>query len=305
MAISRFAGVPVRIAHCHTVRAIWSTGLLNGISCRLGRSLVRIFASQGLACSEGAAEYMFGRRWGGNEREEVLYCGIDLSHYAPVVDRDRTRAELRIPPNVKVLGHVGNFSAPKNQSFLVEVFAEISNRLPDTMLCFVGDGGLREAVESQARRSKLQHRIMFLGIADDVPRKMMGIFDAFAMPSLHEGLPLAFLEAQAAGLRCVISDQIPSEAVVEPNSVTSVSLQDRTGWQNALMLALTLPRPNDGIAKMAGGRFDIETSVASLEALYLRSIKAEKHEREKNGSKVSNRSIANISQQGECHGEQK
>ena len=57
----------------------------------------------------------------------------------------------------------------------------------------------------------LQDRFLFTGLRPDIPALMKGRMDAFLFPSLYEGLPITLLEAQAAGLRCFISDGSPGK----------------------------------------------------------------------------------------------
>lgn len=271
MLLSWLAGVPARIAHAHS-SAFWparQSFVLNAWSRRLERWLARIFATRGIACSICAAEFLFGTHWRETKQTQLLYCGLDLSLFAACAPDRTVRAAFGINPKAKVLGHVANLRPVKNHRFLIEIFKNVSERLPDAVLCLVGDGPLRRSIESQVRGLNLQDRVVFTGVADDVPQKMMNLFDAFVMPSLYEGLPEALLEAQAAGLRCVISDQISKEAVVRPNTVTSVSLQDRAAWVESLVQALSLPRPSPGFAEMAGSAFDVKTSTELLEALYV------------------------------------
>lgn len=305
MALTRLAGVPVRIAHCHSARPFWGNRLRARMAIGVGKSLINLFASQGLACSREAADYMFRSGWNTCASRHVLYYGLDLSQFSESLGRDETRAALGISPAAKVLGHVGRFDPQKNHLFLVNVFAEICKRLPEALLCLVGEGRLRESVENQARVLKLQNRIVFTGAIDDVPRTLLSVFDAFAMPSLHEGLPVALLEAQAAGLRCVISDQISRETIVNPNRVTPLSLQDPDAWVDALVKTLTLPRAESGVVAMTDGRFDIKTSVASLEALYLGSSKGEPNERKRVSVSASTLWSANTSCRNDCHREDK
>lgn len=271
MLLAWLAGAPTRIAHAHS-SAFWpvhQSFVLSAWSRRLERSLARMFATRGIACSVSAAEFLFGTRWRETKQAQLLYCGLDLSHFAACAPDRTVRAAFGIKPNAKVLGHVANLRPAKNHRLLIEIFKHVSERLPDAILCLVGDGPLRRSLESQVRGLSLQGRVVFTGVADDVPQKMMGLFDAFVMPSLYEGLPQALLEAQAAGLRCVISDQISREAIVRPNTVTCLSLQDRAGWVESVVEALTLPRPSPGFAEMVGSAFDVKTSARSLEALYL------------------------------------
>jgi glycosyltransferase involved in cell wall biosynthesis len=274
--------VPIRIAHCHSSSdpPIFRWRAADYLLRCFSRMLVRVSKTAGLACSEPAAEYLFGRKWKRTERVEILHNGIDLSPFADTVRRAPARAALGIAAGWKVLGNVARFETVKNQVHLVEILAKVITGCPDARLCLVGDGPLRESVAQKARDLNLQDRVIFSGVVDDVPRKMIDIFDAFALPSVYEGLPVVLLEAQAAGLRCVISDRVTEEAILDRSTADIVSLQDHDAWCEAVVKALNRPRPHrPGHAAMLGGPFDIRTSLAALEATYDRLLKGQRTDR--------------------------
>jgi glycosyltransferase involved in cell wall biosynthesis len=111
---------------------------------------------------------------------------------------------------------VGRFDAPKNQRFLLEIAREVLKRRTDVHFLLVGDGPLRVEIEDRAREMGLSGRTHFVGIRTDVPRLMRGAMDVFVFPSLWEGLPVTVVEAQAAGLRCILSDAISGEVSILP-----------------------------------------------------------------------------------------
>lgn len=59
----------------------------------------------------------------------------------------------------------------------------------------------------------IEEHVRFLGIRSDVA-DLMQAMDVFVFPSLYEGLPVTMVEAQAAGLPCLISDKVPSECIL-------------------------------------------------------------------------------------------
>jgi glycosyltransferase involved in cell wall biosynthesis len=277
--ISFMSRVPIRIAHCHSSSdpRIFRWRVADYLFKCFNRILVRVSTTAGLACSEPAAEYLFGRKWKRIGRVEMVHCGIDLAPFADTARRASARAAYGIAAGWQVLGNVARFDPVKNHVHLVEIFAKVIARCPYARLCLVGDGPLRESVEQKARDLNLQDRVIFTGIADDVPRKMIDIFDAFALPSVYEGLPIALLEAQAAGLQCVISDRVSAEAILDRSTVDIVSLRDHDAWCEAVVKALDRPRPQrPGFAAMLDGPFDARTSLAALEEIYDRFLKQQR-----------------------------
>jgi glycosyltransferase involved in cell wall biosynthesis len=98
---------------------------------------------------------------------------------------------------------VANFRPKKRHDLLLEAFARVRARIPDARLMLLGDGPLFEQVREQARRLDLEDSTEFPGLVDIWPR--LAGSHAFALPSDYEGLPLAVLEAMAAGIPVVAS----------------------------------------------------------------------------------------------------
>ncbi len=225
LRMARNAGVPTRIAHSHEVRSQGRSGLRRYLYEGLMNRWLDLYATGGLAASQAAAADLFGPDWQADRRWRVLYCGIDLAPFQGEVDPALVRGEFGIPPDAWVVGHVGSmWMGQKNHPFLVQVAAEVVRRDPGMRLLLVGGGPLRAAVERQVEESGLGGKVIFAGLRPDVPRLLRGAMQVFLFPSLHEGLGLGLVEAQAAGLPCVISDTIPREADVVPSLVQRLSL---------------------------------------------------------------------------------
>jgi glycosyltransferase involved in cell wall biosynthesis len=169
---------------------------------------VRDAATIGLAASAQAAEDLFGNRWRDDPRWRVLSYGIDLTPFAASPQRDRVRAGWGLERDAVVLGHVGRFEPQKNHAFLLEILAAARRIDPRVRPLLMGDGPLRPWVERRA--AELGLRAVFTGSRGDVPRLMLGAMDAFVFPSRFEGLGLAMVEAQAAGLPVIAADVHPS-----------------------------------------------------------------------------------------------
>ncbi len=212
--LAAIGGVPTRIAHSHsdTRLAESSTGAVRKAYRVVMRSLIRTCSSSGLAVSTEAGNDLFAGPWRNSYEWKLQHLGIDLSRFEVEVDKQSVRHALGIPPDARVVGHVGRFSTEKNHAFIVEIARELIRREPRTMFLLVGDGPLRASIEAKVASYSLQDHFMFAGVRSDVSTLMRGAMDAFLFPSLREGLPITLLEAQAAGLRCVISDVISPEA---------------------------------------------------------------------------------------------
>ena len=127
--------------------------------------------------------------------------------------RKAIRFKLKISNETLVIGHVGRFTDVKNQSFLVDVFKEVQKIEEDSKLIFIGIGEQYETIHQKVRNFELQDNVIFAGQQNNV-NEWMQSFDIFVMPSLYEGLPFVLVEAQAAGLPCVVSDSVNKDACI-------------------------------------------------------------------------------------------
>jgi glycosyltransferase involved in cell wall biosynthesis len=232
------AGVPIRIAHSHfDIKG--RQGLLRSPLKFLLRQWIRRYATHGLASSRSAAAALFGPGWESDSRWQTYFSIFDFSPFQAEVDRKAVREELGLPLQALVVGHVGRFFLEqKNHRFLVKIAAEVAKRQPEMRLLLIGDGPLRPSIEEMAARMGLGDKVIFLGNRLDVPRLMAGAMDVFVLPSLHEGLGLVLVEAQAAGLPCVYSDAVPADVEVIKPLLQRLSLaQPAAAWAEAVLAA--------------------------------------------------------------------
>jgi glycosyltransferase involved in cell wall biosynthesis len=263
--------IPGRIAHSHNASPGSTSELLRPAYLRLMKHWVKRYATAGLACSTPAAEALFGRDWKSDSRWRLHYPSTDLSAFEAKVSRLQVRRELGIPCEAFVIGHVGRFDPQKNHSFLTEVVSELARHNPHVRVVLVGDGPLKNDVEAQVGRLGLQNYFVFTGLRADVPRLMIGAMDCFVLPSVHEGLPLAAVEAQAAGLPVLMSDAITPEAAIIPELVTALSLSDSvSAWSEAIQRISGRPRMNpcQALETVANSPFNSERALKEIEQLY-------------------------------------
>lgn len=270
--IAYASGVEGRVVHSHKGRSPASAiNIPRRVYLNFAKRLIDRYATGGLAVSRSAAEDLFGANWESDARWRILRLGIDLSPFRESVDRAKIRAELGIPENAYVVGHVGRFSAEKNHSFLVDIAAEVARRKENTWLLLVGDGPLRSRIEKQVATVKMRSRTLFAGTRNDTARLMEAI-DVLVFPSLYEGLPLALVEAQAAGVPCVVSDVIGPEVDVLPSLVHRVSLRKPASlWADQAIAAQESSQRisrKEALAAAESGPLNIANSIKDLERFY-------------------------------------
>ncbi len=275
----RFASqshVPVRIAHCHNPgmefrgKPIIARRLLAPVT----RDWIRRFATCGLATSRVAGESLFGPIRGFESLWRVQYCGLALDEFDPQPTESDLRKALSIPTDAWVIGHVGKFCADrqKNQEFLLKIGQKMIRREPATRIVFVGDGQRRPAVEELAARLGLRDHVMFLGSRPDVPRLLTEVFDVFAFPSRYEGLGVALVEAQAAGLPCLVAEHLPNEAVVVPSLVSRCRLSEPASeWARKFFELRNAPLSvsrDEALSIVRESRFNVVDSANRLQQFY-------------------------------------
>jgi glycosyltransferase involved in cell wall biosynthesis len=232
----------------------------------------RHLADCGFAASVLAAESMFGAQWKNDPRWELLYYGVDCKHFAKPKDT-AMRARLGIPEEAFVIGHVGRFHEQKNHGFLVEVMQAAASICPGVHCLLIGDGPLREAVTAEIHRRGLKDHFTFVPDTLAVSDYMISVMDCFAFPSRYEGLGLVVVEAQAAGLPCLISERVPSEAIVDASLVQVLTLERTAAeWAEAVLSLKNLWREPHGLAavsRVENSRFNLEHCVSTLKARYI------------------------------------
>lgn len=271
LAVAKRQGVRVRIAHSHTAPGNTDASALRRLYLAGTEFLVRRRATIGLSASALAAESLFGKRWKDDRRWRIQYCSIDVERYVARASRPSVRAELGIEPDCVVMGHVGRFTVAKNHEFLVSVFAELKTLRSDAQLLLVGDGELLPVIQRLVASQGLADSVRFLGSRGDVAELMASAIDVLVMPSLHEGLPLVALEAQATGLPMVLADTITPELEIIPQLIRRHSLrEDPSVWASTvLQLARAGHHPQgDAIDRMLASPFSMTTGIAALRRVY-------------------------------------
>lgn len=109
---------------------------------------------------------------------------------------------------------VGRLNVMKGHRYLVEAAAELADSVPQLVVVVVGEGHLRGRLEQQVAAAGLGGAVVLAGHRADA-RLLLDAADVFVLPSLHEGMPLALLEAMEAGLPVVATGVIGSAEVVE------------------------------------------------------------------------------------------
>ncbi|KIL24483.1 hypothetical protein B4134_3298 [Bacillus safensis] len=269
---AKLAGVKVRICHSHNTAWKPSPNWLDHMMLKGFRQLIFTFSTQLVACGEDAGVFLFGQKKMQNGQVEVLPNGIDLSLFFQPNPEEKAeiKKHLHLREKNMVIGHIGRFHEQKNHVFFMELAQTLKKQGVSFQLVLVGDGPLKQVVESYAEKAGLMDDVVFTGVVSDVPQYMKA-FDVFVMPSLFEGLPLVLVEAQASGLPCVISDHITEEVDLGCGLVKRKSLRDSAHeWMKAVLEAYHAEPPlQETITSQLEKRgFDVKQNITRVMNLY-------------------------------------
>ena len=209
---AKCAGVPMRIAHSHstTNKKEWKKNLLKQVL----RPFSKLFATNYMACSELAGRWLFGDKTFDKGEVYILNNAIDLDKFAySEAKRKSKRKEFGIKNDTLVIGHIGRFVEQKNHRFLIDIFDEVHKKNNNSVLLLVGQGPLEEEIKEKVNTLGLTDSVIFAGQRADV-NELYSAMDVFVLPSLYEGLPVVGVEAQAAGLLCLLSNDMTKETKI-------------------------------------------------------------------------------------------
>lgn len=265
--IAKQVGVPMRIAHSHNtaLRESAARPLKQWIH-HIAKGSFAQDATDLWACSAAAAEFLFPKRVLAPKGYRFIPNGIETGRFRfdPKV-REQVRAELGLEGKF-VIGNVGRLCSQKNQDFLLDVFAQVKRQRPESCLLLVGEGELLEELKGKAGRLGITSSVIFYGVTPHVER-LLWAMDVFAFPSRFEGLGIAAVEAQAAGLPTVCSEYVPDEAKMTGWART-VALSDGTHiWARGLLGQIRIDRVNAMQAVRDSG-FDVIDVAAGIEAAW-------------------------------------
>lgn len=268
MIAAQICGVKVRISHAHT-NLDNDMSFIRKVYISLMRGIIKIFSTNYLACSDDAGKYLFGQGITKNKNYIKLPNYIDYLKFLNCKESN-IRKELGINESDIVVGHIGTFKASKNHSFLIDTINSMIKENKNVRCILVGDGELRNEMESKCRNLGIEDRFYFLGLREDT-EKILNSLDLFIFPSIYEGLGLVMLEAQACGLPCLVSKAIQPEADLRLGLVEKIELKaGEKVWSKEALKLIGRKDKNEKLIKEAfkNKRYDLENIVDTLLKVY-------------------------------------
>jgi glycosyltransferase involved in cell wall biosynthesis len=209
--IAKRNNVSVRIVHSHNTRGgkplkHFASSFLKLFTQRVGTHF--------FACGTEAAEWLYGKSFVQNKNVIILKNAIDASLYSYNEEKRYLFRSKKGWNDNFIVGHIGRFSYQKNHGFVLDVFKNIKRILPNALLLLIGDGEEREVIEKKITLEGLGDSVILTGVVNNVFDYTQAM-DSFLFPSLYEGIGIALIEAQAAGLRCFVAkDAVPQETAI-------------------------------------------------------------------------------------------
>ena len=257
------AKVPIRIAHGHNTTGSGEP-VKNAIKSVL-RTQANRYPTHRVACSHRVGRWLFGK----SAPYTIVHNAINLERFSFDAEvRAQMRADLGLTANTFAVGHVSRFAYEKNHCFLIDAFADLVRMHPDSVLLLAFAGEQRARVESHAAELEVEDKVRFLGLRTDA-NLLYQAFDVFVLPSLREGLGLVGIEAQRAGLPCLLSDTITGEVDVT-RTCEFLPIDDPQVWSDALLRVAEAAEHNRSLLGMdeCFADYDITKAAPKLTAYY-------------------------------------
>lgn len=262
-------GVPVRICHAHNAPVFFSETVGEKIK-RIPREilarLIRRECTDFFTCSQIAGEWLFGRKF--SKKMVFMRNAVDAAAFRYNKNlSERIKSQWGWQDHL-VIGHVGRFNPQKNHDFLIDVFEFFYQKHPNAVLVLVGSGFLEPIIKEKVLEKHLDGCVKFLGNRSDMV-ELYQAFDLFLFPSLYEGLPVSLVEAQAAGIPCVVSDRISNQTHIV-DSYYPLSLNASLEEWNKVVERALLDGKQDTYSKIKDLGFDIAENALWLCDFYLK-----------------------------------
>ena len=259
--------IPVVIAHAHNAT--------DGINLKSPfrwyyKNKMRPFVNTYFSCSYPASVWLFGKK--NAKKAFIMNNAIDASSFQFDANKDQAMRKMLNAENALNILHVGRFNEQKNHIFLINVFDELLKINPKAKLFLVGNGDLESKIIAKVKSLDIEKSVVFLGLRSDVDAIIQAM-DIYLFPSLFEGLPVSLVEAQAAGLKCIISDGVPKESILINDNVEIIALKKPVKYWASQINNFSNHKKTNVLKQIIEKGYDINANVTILENKYLELLK--------------------------------
>ncbi|MBX4270562.1 glycosyltransferase family 1 protein [Clostridium estertheticum] len=268
LKIAKDVGIIKRISHSHTSLDCNKTSIKRLVYRIYMKKLIKKNATALFGCSNKANQYLYGKHYM-KTNVKVINNGIEPKSFVfDSAKREKIRNELGIN-NKFVIGHIGRFSPEKNHKFIIDIFKTIKNEKCNSCLMLIGgDNGIESNIKDKAQKEGVFQDVNFMGMRTDIS-DLLQAMDVFVFPSIYEGLPVTLIEAQASGIKCIVSDIITDEVKIT-NLIEFISLDKSAEfWAKKIMIYNNDYKRLDTCEEIMQAGFDIKRVSSELEQMYI------------------------------------
>lgn len=277
--LSKKAGVKRFIVHAHRSQTYYENGvpLKVKLMIKLNQLLNRTAATEMVSCGINASEYYFGNKAIADKNIMHIPNSINVEKYLKRYDLETAydlKEKLAIPKNRIIIGHVGRFDANKNQRFLLNLAEQMKVLGQKFVFVLIGTGEDYVAIAQEIKKRNLNDVVHLLGRREDV-HNLYPLFDVFVLPSYSEGLPTVCVEAQAAGVPCIVSDTVTKEIDMGLEMVRFLSITNHVeDWITTIdeLLQTELPSREMVGERIVANKFSNESAAQLYEDFVFRRI---------------------------------
>lgn len=269
------------IAHSHstnevkTLRNLWKKRTLSDIAHRVCYFPSRYVADYFFGCSRQALIDRYGKKVARNSAiASVLNNAIDAQRFIyNEADRATVRWEYSLAEDDFVIGTVGRLTTHRNPAMVIDIVSQLVKRGIKFKFLWIGQGQLEQEIKAEIKRHELEDYILLPGARKDIHR-VLSAMDVFILPSLWEGLGIACIEAQAAGLPTLCSESVPVDAKIT-DLFHYLPLDNASKWADEIVRQKGVRRSNRYMEVVHAG-YDVKTVAKWLQEFYIQKYPCEK-----------------------------
>ncbi len=235
---------------------------------RLVNRILGKLVNQVVTVADYGKHYLMQREGIAANKIMTIHNGIDGVRFAAEYDVKLIRTALGLNMVQPVIGIVARLDPIKNHAILIKALVMIAQERPDSVLLVIGDGPLRQELESLNAELGLVDHIQFLGARSDVP-ELLSALDVFVLCSNSEGLSLTLAEASAAGKPIVATDVGGNSEVVE-DGMTGIVVPAREPetLATAILKLINDPGLKQRMGEAGRKRFEQQFTLDSMVTAY-------------------------------------
>ena len=219
------ARIKTRISHSHSTSDGKSNNMTRSIYRKLSKFLIYTFANRFCACGIEAGKYLYYNRKKVQDKVVILKNGIDINKFKNI-DNEKVMQEFNLNNNEIILGNISRFEPVKNHEFMLNIAEELVKRNANFKMILVGDGSLIENIKQKIISKNLSNYIILPGKRTDIP-ELLKCFNIFILPSKYEGFPFVTVEAQAAGIPMILTENIDRNTNICEELVKYLGIEEK------------------------------------------------------------------------------